>query len=194
MPTALAERRLAGDLLLILARGDLTEAPLDAIVNAANPQLQHGGGLAAAIVRRGGVVIQQESDEWVRRHGPAGYDRPAVTGAGRLPARYVIHVVGPMWGEGDEDRKLRLAVQSALQAAADLNLATLGLPAISTGIFGFPVDRAAPIILRAVADFAGDHPSASLRRIEIVLFDAPTLDVFRRALSQGPDPDPKVAA
>lgn len=166
---------------LTLLQGDLTTRPLDAIVNAANAQLQHGGGLAAAIARRAGPTLQQESDAWVARHGPARHDRPAVTGAGRLPCRYVIHAVGPVWGEGDEDRKLETAVRSALEAANALGLASLGLPAISTGIFGFPKERAAPITLDAIAGFFERERERSLRRVEVVLFDAPTFDVFRRA-------------
>src|SRR5512146_11618 len=95
---------------LELVSGDLTEEQVDAIVNAANSHLAHGGGVAGAIVRRGGPSIQAESDAWVHKHGPVTHAEPAYTGAGRLPCRYVIHAVGPIWGAGDEDGKLADAV------------------------------------------------------------------------------------
>ena len=183
MSPILAEHRLAKEAVLALVQGDLTEARLDAIVNAANGQLQHGGGLAGAIARRGGPSIQHESDAWVRQNGLARYDRPAVTGAGRLPCRYVIHAVGPVWGEGDEDRKLGIAVSTSLETAASLELTSVGLPAISTGIFGFPKARAAPIIFEAIAEFFAAHP-ASLKRVELVLLDQPSLQIFQEAFEQ----------
>ena len=184
MSPVLAEQRLTSGATLALVQGDLTAARLDAIVNAANASLQHGGGLAAAISRRGGPSIQRESDAWVRRQGLARHDRPAVTGAGQLPCRYIIHAVGPVWGEGDEDRKLGLAVRTALECADSLRVTSLGLPAISTGIFGFPKPRAAPILLGAVVDFFASHPATSLQRVEVVLLDTPTLDVFQKAFAE----------
>ena len=189
--TTIVERTFPGGAILALVQGDLTTSDLDAIVNAANAQLQHGGGLAAAIARRGGPAIQQESDAWVRQNGLARHDRPAVTGAGRLPCRYVIHAVGPVWGEGDEDRKLTLAVRSALETAASLSLTSLGLPAISTGIFGFPKPRAATITFDAVAAYFDTHPETPLRRVQVVLLDAPTLEVFQETFAQRfPHPHP----
>ena len=98
---------------LELAQGDLTEEPLDAIVNAANAHLQHGGGVAGAIVRKGGYQIQEESNAWVRKYGPVSHAKPAYTSAGKLPCHYIIHAVGPVWGEGDEDAKLAAAVSGS---------------------------------------------------------------------------------
>ncbi len=116
----------------------------------------------------------------MRQNGLARHDRPAVTGAGRLPCRYVIHAVGPVWGEGDEDRKLTLAVRSALETAASLSLTSLGLPAISTGIFGFPKPRAAAHHLRRRRGLLRRHTRRpASRRVEVVLLDAPTLEVFQ---------------
>jgi putative ATPase len=178
MPT-IASHTFPSGAVFALVQGDLTKSNLDAIVNAANAQLQHGGGLAAAIARAGGPEIQRESDEWVRKNGLARHDRPAVTGAGRLPCRWVIHAVGPVWGEGDEDRKLATAVRSSLETAASLPAASVGLPAISTGIFAFPKARAAEIICEAVAAYFSVHPDSSLRRVELTLFDTPTLEIFR---------------
>src|SRR5574340_23751 len=138
MGAVLREHLLGNGGRLQLVEGDITAEQVDAIVNAANSHLLHGGGLAGALVRHGGDVIQQESNAWVRAHGPVSHTRPAWTSAGRLPARYILHAVGPVWGEGDEDSKLSAAVQGSLSLADELGLVSLALPAISTGIFGFP--------------------------------------------------------
>lgn len=177
MNRVLAEVVLPSGLRLQLVHGDLTLEETDAIVNAANAYLLHGGGVAGAICERGGESIQRESDAWVRRHGPVTHDAPAWTGAGRLACRYVIHAVGPAWGDGDEDRKLRAAVSGALKVAEQLQLTSLSLPAISTGIFGFPRDRAANIIL----DVLRVHTPGTLKLVRLVLFDAPTLTAFQAA-------------
>ncbi len=165
---------------LTVVQGDITAQEVDAIVNAANARLMHGGGVAAVIARKGGPVIQQESREWVRRHGPVPHDRPAYTSAGNLPARYVIHAVGPVWGSGDEDAKLRAAVQGALARADELGLASIALPAISTGIFGFPKERAARVIYTAIQDYFTAHPDSGLQEVRLVLYDRPTLEAFLR--------------
>lgn len=161
-----------------IAQGDLTKEPLDAIVNAANSLLAHGGGVAGAIVRAGGEVIQEESDDWVGMYGPVSHAEPAYTGAGKLPCRYVIHAVGPIWGEGEEDRKLAEAVQGSLQRAVALGLSSIAFPAISTGIFGFPKERAARVILETLADFLSTHPDALLILVRLVLWDDETAEVF----------------
>jgi len=180
----IAERSLPGGQTLRLARGDLTQEPTDAIVNAANSQLAHGGGVAGAIVRAGGRQIQDESDAWVRQHGPVRHDRPAITSAGNLPSRYVIHAVGPVWGEGGEPAKLAAAVTGALELAEQRGLLSLALPAISTGIFGFPKDLAAEVILRAITDFAEAHPQSGLQDIRLVLFDQAGAQTFENELAK----------
>lgn len=184
MSQVVAEHPLPNGAILRLVHGDLTEESVDAIVNAANAQLNHGGGVAGAIVRRGGQSIQTESDEWVRQRGPASHDHPALTSAGRLPSRYVIHAVGPVWGEGDEDAKLATAVTSSLALATDEGFISLALPAISTGIFGFPKARGARVILDALVAFFVAHPAASLHEVRITLIDEPSVrtfeDEFRR--------------
>ena len=122
---------------LIACKGDITQQDTDAITNAANEYLKHGGGVAGAIVRRGGYEIQKESDEIVRERGPVPVGEAVVTGAGKLKAKYVIHTVGPRWGEGDEDNKLYRAIQSVLREADKLKISSVAIPAVSTGIFGF---------------------------------------------------------
>jgi O-acetyl-ADP-ribose deacetylase (regulator of RNase III) len=180
MASSLAERTFAPNHVLQLVQGDITTLPVDAIVNAANSHLQHGGGVAGIISRKGGPAIQMESDAWVREHGPVAHAEPAVTSGGNLPCRYVIHAVGPVWGEGDEDRKLAEAVAGSLQTADKLKLASIAFPAISTGIFGFPKERAAGIIFSAIADFFADKPDSTTILVQMVLYDQPTLDAFTK--------------
>jgi O-acetyl-ADP-ribose deacetylase (regulator of RNase III) len=181
MSATIVQHTLASGATLSLVHGDLTEEKVEAIVNAANEQLAHGGGVAGAIARKGGPDIQRESDEWVRAHGPVRTGTAAITGAGRLPARYVIHAVGPVWsGDGrHDDALLSGAVTSALSLAHERGLTSLALPAISTGIFGFPKDRGATVIVQAVLDFCQAHPASSLRDIRLTLIDSPSVEVFR---------------
>jgi O-acetyl-ADP-ribose deacetylase (regulator of RNase III) len=166
---------------LELVQGDITQEQVDAIVNAANEHLQHGGGVAGVISRKGGPQIQSESNAWVKEHGPVTHAEPAYTSAGDLPSRYVIHAVGPVWGQGDEDHKLTQAVQGSLQQAQSLELQSLALPAISTGIFGFPKERAAKVILSAIEKYFEDHPQVSLRQVRVVLYDRATQKAFEQA-------------
>ena len=181
MNTTIHTRRFPGGQELELVFGDLTEEHVDAIVNAANQHLAHGGGVAGAIVRKGGRVIQQESNEWVRTHGPVSHEAPAYTGAGKLPCRYVIHAVGPVWGEGDEDRKLAAAVTGSLAFAERLGLASLSLPPISTGIFGFPKDRAAIIFRSAIEAYFEANTQSSLKLVRMTIIDEQTLHIFEMA-------------
>ncbi len=160
-----------------IVHGDITVEDVDAIVNAANSYLKHGGGVAGAIVRRGGYEIQAESDEIVRKNGPVPVGEAVVTGGGNLKARYVIHTVGPRWGEGDEDNKLRNAVRNALKRATELGLKSVSLPAISTGIFGFPKERGAEIILKEVIRFLREEKT-SLETVRLCNIDRSTTDIF----------------
>lgn len=181
MNRVLLETRLASGAALSLVEGDLTEERVDAIVNAANEHLAHGGGVAGAILRCGGSQIQIESDAWVSLHGPVPHDRPAYTSAGSLPCRYVIHAVGPVWGEGDEDAKLAAAVRGSLERADELELQSLALPAISTGIFGFPKERAAQVILGTILEYFDASAHSKLQTVRLTIIDQPTLTAFRAA-------------
>jgi O-acetyl-ADP-ribose deacetylase (regulator of RNase III) len=182
--TTIGEHTLPNGLRLVLVQGDLTKQRVDAIVNAANEHLQHGGGVAAAIRRAGGSVIRAESNAWVAEHGPINHDEPAVTSAGDLPCRLVIHAVGPRWGEGDEHDKLRRAVAASLQTGHGQGVTSLALPAISTGIFGFPKEQAAAVILAAIEDFDMANPETPLKEVRVTLLDRPTLEPFRRIFHQ----------
>jgi len=181
MSHALRERNLSTVSVLQLVQGDLTLETVDAIVNAANAMLQHGGGVAGAIRRAGGASIQAESDAWVRAHGPVSHAKPAYTRAGKLPCRYVIHAVGPVWGEGQENEKLGDAILGSLRLADQLELRSLALPAISTGIFGFPKEQAARVILTTLRDYFERNPASGLELVRLTLFDGSTVEAFLRA-------------
>ncbi len=164
------------DRRVLVGVGDITEEVVDAIVNAANSYLKHGGGVARAIVRKGGRIIQEESD----RIGYVPVGQVAVTSAGKLPARYVIHAVGPRWGEGDEDEKLRSAVANALAKAEELGLTSIALPAISMGIFGFPRDRGTRIILETVVEFLRNR-ARHLQEVRLVDISRDTAEHYLAA-------------
>lgn len=143
-------------------RADITGLEVDAVVNAANPQLQHGGGLAAAIRKAGGQTIQEESDAWVREHGPLGEGVAAVTTAGGMPARWVVHTAGPVY-DSHSDRNeplLRSAVRAALEAARGQGARSLALPIISAGVYGYPRDEAAAVIASEVVAYLREHEGA----------------------------------
>jgi len=164
---------------LDLVEGDITALEVDAIVNAANEDLQLGSGVAGAIRERGGAAIQEECNRI--GHTPVG--TAVMTGAGELKAKQVIHAVGPQAGEGDEDRKLAAAVRSALALADRNGLRTIALPAISTGNFGFPVDRAARIMLQEVHRYL--QGGTKLERVVVCLYDDETFQTFRNELRRG---------
>lgn len=141
MNCLLDETVLPSGQTLQFVQGDITAESTDAIVNAANKHLQHGAGVAGAILRRGGQVIQRESDAWIQAHGNVSHAAPAWTSGGNLACRIVIHAVGPVWGDGDEEKKLANAIIGSLRLADELGLHSIAFPAISTGIFGFPKER-----------------------------------------------------
>ncbi|RME08141.1 MAG: macro domain-containing protein [Anaerolineae bacterium] len=180
MSEILRAKALPNGTRLELARGDITAEQVDAIVNAANAQLMHGGGVAAAIARKGGAVVWEQSRAWVREHGPVPHDQPAWTEGGNLPCRYVIHAVGPVWRGGgqDEDEHLSAAVSGSLRRADELGLHSIAFPAISTGIFGYPKKRAAAVMLRALAAYFSAHPDSGVRQVRLVLYDTPTVNAF----------------
>lgn len=169
----IAEHKIAGKTLRLVL-GDITERAVDAIVNAANSRLRHGGGVAGAIVRKGGRVIQDESD----KIGFVAVGHAALTPAGSLPAKWVIHTVGPMMGEGDEDDKLKSAVVNSLKLASEKGLRSVSMPAVSSGIFGFPKDRCAAILVRESRAFLLDNQDASLEVVEFCIHDDKTLGYF----------------
>ena len=180
MNQVISEHILESGPRLQIVKGDITKEVVEAIVNAANAQLKHGGGVAGAIAGKGGPQIQTESDSWVLEHGPVSPESPAYTSGGKLTCRYVIHTVGPVWGEGDEHNKLGAAIVGALKLGDHLAVSSISFPAISTGIFGFPKEQAAVIILRAFQDYFVEYPKSKMEVVRLTLFDQESLDIFHR--------------
>jgi O-acetyl-ADP-ribose deacetylase (regulator of RNase III) len=160
-----------GATVLSLLRGDLTLQEVDAIVNAANPRLAGGGGVDGAIHRAGGAQILRECQAITSARGSLATGDAVITGAGQLKARFVIHTVGPVWqggGEG-EDALLAKAYRSSLLLAVEYRLSTIAFPSISSGAYGFPLERAARIAVESVRGFAREHPG-DLKEIRFVVF------------------------
>ena len=160
-----------------MRQGDLTDADVDTIVNAANNDLMLGGGVAGAIRVRGGPTIQQECD----RIGPIALGEAAITGAGLLRARHVIHAASMRLGESTSETNLRTATRNSLMRANENSLKSIAFPAIGTGIAGFPIERCAEVMLEEVrANLSGP---TTLERVDFVLFDRRSLEVFERVLA-----------
>ena len=159
-----------------MVRGNLLEEPADAIVNAANGHLAHGGGVAGIISRAAGPELQAESDRIVR-NGPLATGSAAVTTAGRLPFKGVIHAVGPRYGEGDEEAKLVKALSSAFSLAKDRGWETVSFPAVSSGIFAVPLDICARAYLKAAR-------GAGLRNVRLCLRDQPVIEAVLKELKK----------
>ncbi len=164
--------------VLELLDNDLTEMDTDAIVNAANAQLILGGGVAGAINRKGGPKIQAECN----KIGGTFVGGAAITTGGNLKAKYVIHAVGPRMGEGDEDQKLKNATLNSLKVADENHLKSISFPAISTGIFGFPIGRCAEIMLATTISYL--KGPTGLERVVFCLFGSDSYEVFAGRLKQ----------
>ena len=164
---------------LELVEGDITDLDVEAIVNPANEKLILGGGVAGVIKRKGGPSVQEEC----KRIGSTATGTAVITGAGKMKFKHIIHAVGPKMGEGDEDKKLSSAVRSSLALADRHGLKSLAIPAISTGNFGFPMDRAARITLTEVHRYL--QGGTKLQRVIVCLFDEATWKLFARELRRG---------
>jgi len=177
-------KKSIGKATLEIVQGDITTLNVDAIVNAANGYLKHGGGVAAAISRKGGSTIQQESDAIIKKRGPLATGEAVITSGGKVPASFVIHTVGPVWSEHDPaeaDDLLRKAVRNSLAIAEEKGLKSIAFPAISTGIYGFAIKRAAPLLLREAADYL--HGQTKLERVLFCLYDDASYQVFDSAFA-----------
>jgi len=181
---------LFGDRELIVKVADLLAAPVDVIVNPANGGLSHGGGVAAKISHQGGDVIQHESDLFIKEHGMLESGMVAFTSAGKLPYEAVIHAVGPRMGEGHEQKKIEQAVASSLMLCNMHDWNSVAFPAISTGIFGVPVDVAARAFYRAITSFWDARMDSAPEKVIICLteknFQA-FFDAFRLESKQPDD-------
>ncbi|MHA1276101.1 MAG: macro domain-containing protein [Candidatus Helarchaeota archaeon] len=162
--------------VLELVEGDLTEQTTDAIVNAANAQLILGGGVAGAIRRKGGPIIQEECN----KIGGTFVGGAVITTGGNLKAKYVIHAVGPRMGEGNEDIKLKDATLNSLKVADENNLKSIAFPAISTGIFGFPIEKCAKIMLSTTIAFLSGK--TGLEKVIFCLWGKKAYNIFEQEL------------
>jgi O-acetyl-ADP-ribose deacetylase (regulator of RNase III) len=178
-PVIIEQIELQNGKIIRLIKGDITFRNVDVVVNAANPNLKHGGGVAAAIVRIGGQIIQEESD----KIGFVPVGSAAITTSGKLPCKAVIHAVGPRMGEGDENAKLRSAIRASLLIASEKKFRDIAIPAVSSGIFGFPKDKCAAILTSESLNFllnrGEDKEESTLEIVEFCIIDSDTLNEFR---------------
>lgn len=177
-----AEKDLGGGRFLRVVKGSITRENVDAIANAANSRLQHGGGVAGVIVREGGNIIQEESN----RIGGCPVGRAVVTGAGKLISKYVIHAVGPVWEGGgkNEEKLLESAMQSVLERAEEKKIESLSLPAISSGIFGFPKPLCAKILTGTALEYFQKNLHSSVKEVRFCNIDEETVSIFEKEFSE----------
>ena len=170
---------LINNVMIKIVKGDITESNVDAIVNAANSHLQHGGGVAGAISRKGGPIIQEESNAI----GYVPVRGCAMTSGGTLKAPHVIHAVGPRMGEGDEENKLKKTINSVLKLATSKGFKSIAIPAISAGIFGFPKDKCARILVEETAAFVREEKT-TLKEIVFCLIDKDIINFFTAEITR----------
>jgi len=170
---------------LAIIQGDITKQATEAIVNAANPGLMGGGGVDGAIHRAGGTAILEECKQIVAKQGRLPTGKAVITTGGNLPAKHVIHTVGPIWQGGNkgEAALLESAYKESLKLAVEHKLTSLFFPSISTGAYGYPVAEAARVAIRAVVSFLTE-PVTSVKEVVFVLFDSRTYQAYSSALEE----------
>jgi len=184
--TVKATKRLKGGQEVAIVQGDLTADRSDAVVNAANVHLRHTAGLARALADAGGPSLQAECDAYIKKHKEAKTGAVVWSNPGKLPCKVVLHAVGPVWHGGDRDEATLLGdcVRNCLAAADKKGLTSIAIPAIGSGIFGFPRRLCAQVILRAVYDYCWSH-KGSLRKVSLTNHDADTVETFLAVLKEG---------
>ena len=175
---------LEGGRVFRVGIGDLLSEPVDAIVNAANGRLAHGGGVAAAIAEAAGDELEEDGEAYLAAHGPLETGEATVTRAGRLPFKGVIHAVGPRLGEGDEEALLSTAIASALCCAHERGWRSVSFPAVSSGIFAVPYPVCARAYLAGVAEHFEEFPDSSLQEVRLCLFLGPLVDEVLRVVAE----------
>jgi O-acetyl-ADP-ribose deacetylase (regulator of RNase III) len=167
---------------ITLLQGDITKLNVDAIVNAANSSLMGGGGVDGAIHREGGPAILAECREIVARQGRCAAGQAVITSGGNLPAKQVIHTVGPVWhgGNNHEANLLRNAYQNSLKLAVEIGVETIAFPNISTGVYGFPKEKAAEIAIETVTQFLSENDQ--INQVYFVCFDEENFDLYNQRL------------
>ncbi|MFB0566169.1 MAG: macro domain-containing protein [Candidatus Aminicenantaceae bacterium] len=165
---------------LKLVEGNIVLLDVEAVVNAANKNLILGGGVAGAIRQFGGPTIQEECN----KIGPIEVGEAALTGGGNLKAKYVIHAAGPVYGEGDEDEKLRMATLNSLRIAREKTINSIAFPAISAGIFGFPIKRCSEIMIKVATDYLREKDNEYPKEIIFCLYGQEAYSVFQDTLEE----------
>jgi len=178
----IAREEYPGGRAFEVVTGNLLAEPVDAIVNAANGHLAHGGGVAAAIARAAGPALEEEGDRIVAERGEVPVGEAVVTTAGRLPFKGVIHAVGPHRGVGQEEDRLAQALGAAFLLAHERGWASVSFPAVSSGIFAVPLETCARAYVRAVRGFFAEHPDTSVRAVRLCLFGGPLADLVKAEL------------
>lgn len=176
-------REFSGGKSLQLLKGDITKVPVDAIVNAANSELAGGGGVDGAIHAAGGPSLMQELTSIRASKGKCPAGRAVITTAGKLPAKYVFHAVGPKWqgGTDGEEELLASAYRSCLTFAEEKAIDYISFPSISTGVYGYPVDQASAVAMKEVVEHLAKENSR-LRKVVFVLFDDRTMKAYAESL------------
>ncbi len=174
--------RIQGGRRLLLVIGDLLGEPVDAIVNAANSELAHGGGVAAAISEGAGAELDDEGHIHVREYGPIPVGEAVATTAGRLDFKGVIHAVGPRFGDGNEEEKLRQAVSNALLRAHEHRWSSVSMPAISSGILGVPLETCARAYVAGIHRHFQSQSDSSVEEVRVCLFPGPLVDLVAREM------------
>jgi O-acetyl-ADP-ribose deacetylase len=182
MPDIVGTMTLGNGGVFQVVIGDLLAEPVDAIINAANGGLSHGGGVAAAISAAAGPALDEEGARWVHEHGRIPVGGAVVTTAGRLPFRGVIHAVGPQMGIGNEEEVLVRALTTSFALAHDCGWASVSFPAVSSGIFAVPPTVCAKAYIQAVRAFATAHPQTTLLTLRLCLFTGPLVDLVLLAM------------
>ena len=168
---------------IFLLQGDITKQMTDAIVNAANSSLMGGGGVDGAIHRAGGSAILEDCRKIIARQGSCKTGEAVITSAGNLPAKYVIHTVGPVWNNGNnnEAEKLSNCYKNSLQLAVENNISSIAFPNISTGIYGYPKNEAALIAINTVSDFIKNH--STIDKVVFVCFDNENYTIYQKIMA-----------
>ena len=168
--------------MIELIQGDITKIQVDAIVNAANSSLLGGGGVDGAIHRAGGKAILEECQKIRSKQGSCRVGEAVITTAGNLPAKYVIHTVGPVWNDGknNEENKLSSAYTNSLKLAVENKIETIAFPNISTGIYHFPKNKAADIAIKAVSGFL--ETTDKIKKVIFVCFDDENYNIYKALL------------
>jgi len=170
--------KLNDNRVLEIIQKDITEEETEAIVNAANGYLKHGGGVAGAIARAGGESIQRQSDEYISEKGPLNVSEVAVTGAGKMKSRYVIHVHGPKKSTENYKKLLYKSFYNILSKSDELELSSISIPAVSSGIFGVPKRECARTFFKALLDYFENNPASSVKVIRACNIDSETTRIF----------------